>query len=109
MTIKQLLQESNEYFVQKIINGGFIITDIRENSATIEVGEYSFTLWYSEKCGGVSMYGNDLNTMNLSFKDAQKEVVSCLLTNAWQAKERDDLFKKRIEIDIRLGELDKEF
>ena len=109
MTIKQLLKESNEYFVQKIINGDFVITEIQENSAKIKVGEYSFNLWHSEKCGGISMYANCSNAMSLSFKDAQKEVVSCFLTNAWQAKERDDLFKKRIEIDIRLGELDKEF
>ena len=75
MKIHETLKQVNDYFVNKIVKGQFIVTKIDEHHVSVQINKkYDFVIWTASGVDCIETYNSysEPNTMNLDFTESEK-------------------------------------
>ena len=101
--VKGVMADLNDYFVQKILNGEFTLTDTTLYYATIEVDGFTFKFWIGSDYQYLRL--TDGSAMNLDFPDSMKELLFKKFKMVDLQKQKECLLDQRRMIDERLAQL----
>lgn len=73
--IKEKIKEINDYFVNKIMNGEYIVETVGNYTVVINIEGYIFCLWATNNHNYFKTYEAEYNSMALDFTDEQKEYL----------------------------------
>lgn len=73
--IKEKIKEINDYFVNKIINGEYIVELIDKFVVVINVDGYIFTLWAANSHENFKPYSGMMNFMMIDFTEEQAKYL----------------------------------
>ena len=73
--IKQKIKEVNDYFVNKIMNGEYIVETVNNYTVVINIEGYIFCLWAANSWSYFRTYSNETNFMALEFTEEQQQYL----------------------------------
>ena len=71
--IELKIKELNDYFIDKIVNEEYDITDTKEHTVCLDVNGRKFELWVSNTYRHVETWSNSF--MKLDFTEEQKKIL----------------------------------
>jgi len=92
MNLQEQLQQVNDIFVTKMLEGDFRILKIDEHHIMVEVEGYWFTFWMSNGKDRFECDSFEYNYMMLSFTDRNRKQIYNKLHGyyKWKQKELDE-------------------
>lgn len=73
--IKQKIKEVNEYFVNRIMNGEYIVETVDKYTVVISIEGYIFHLWAANSWSYLRTYEYDYSFMALEFTEEQQQYL----------------------------------